>query len=146
MEAKKYPCVATSEFLTCGHCHQDFQGIHRCPESQEYHDWCVAHLRRMGVGRGWVAPFNVERNGELVLRSLPDVDFNDWVWLCNQVSSIHKKWYPSVDNVRLCRVTVDQTSIEYQRTKDRGCCLSFDRMLVNKRTGSVFFYGFNYGH
>jgi hypothetical protein len=142
-------CVANEFTQTCAYCHQPFYGIHSCPQSQEYHDWMVAHLRRMGVTRGWVAGYNVEMNGKMVLRAIPDIGYSDWVWLCNQIGSIHKKVYSCVSNVRLCRTkqgSSDLPTSEYKEAQSRGCCGFFDRMLVNKKTGSVFHYGFNYGH
>ena len=91
--------------------------------------------------------YNLKYYEQFITGSVKDCSDTDKRWLANRMAKIYRKGHECRDNFRLCRADARwEQSKRYQAIKAGGCCGSFDVELTNPQTGSVFWYGFNYGH
>lgn len=102
----------------------------------------------MGFDNTWNPSFNVEKNGRSVLKEIPYIKGDDFVWLCNKLAEMYKKHgNDCMDNVRICMARYfGKPTLKYEIAKQSGCCGFYDEQITNPKTGNIFWIGCNYGH
>jgi hypothetical protein len=113
-------------------------------KAEAYKAWLDQHRTRMGFSPDWKPSYNVEKNGDFVLETLPAVCADDYCWLSNQIANMISDCGFCIDNYRLCRGLVQ--SEDYVWRKSQGCCGFYDEQLHNPTTHHNFWLGCNYGH
>lgn len=104
----------------------------------------LAHaLLKLGFSQTYVIPHNVRRNGRLVLKKVPDLNRQDFLWLCNYVA--HTIADHNRNGKRAQRFCISRTGEDYDLqagTPPTG----FNHVKVtvwNLVTGSRFYFGYD---
>lgn len=90
--------------------------------------------------------FNEEIYGEIVSKSTGNYD--DFKWLCNQLSSLYKEIEKEDDCIDSCRVSkvINGSGWDEEYSNTISCCGEVNQKVTNPLTGNSFWIGFNYGH
>lgn len=92
----------------------------------------------------YIVSYNTEMNALSIVRFIPNIQFDDLVWLSNQTQRACDSTKDNcIDNLRWSRHPMSE---RYQQAVKKGCCGSLDEAITNPKTGNVFWIGLNYGH
>ena len=136
-----------TKYRFCIDCGKRVSSGHTCDEGKAKTDYMINHLRRMGFTKGWEPSIRVNIYGLYVLEILPDISGDDWIYLCNQIGHIYSSNdFSCILDIRLCKDFNGEPTYDYAIECNAGKGKPFNKLLLNIKTGSKFWYGFNHGH